>query len=49
LRVIGKITKYREEKVKREFLKLEEELKKEEERIKQERNKERKRIKHMDD
>jgi hypothetical protein len=34
LRVIEKITKYREEKIKKEFLKLEEELKKEEDKIK---------------
>jgi hypothetical protein len=34
LRVIEKITKYREEKIKKEFLKLEEELKREEDKIK---------------
>jgi hypothetical protein len=35
--VIEQITKYREEKIKKEFMKLEEELKKEEEKLIQER------------
>ncbi|CDW74076.1 UNKNOWN [Stylonychia lemnae] len=49
LRVIEQISKYREEKIKREFMKLEEELKREEERIKQEKEKEHRRRQHMED
>jgi hypothetical protein len=41
--VIEKISKYREEKLKREFIKLEEDLKKESERVQSEKDKERKR------
>ena len=41
--MIEKITKYREDKIKREFQKLEEELKQEEEKIKVEKMKDRKR------
>ena len=43
LRMIEKITKFREEKIKQEFLKLEEDLRKEEKSIKVEKEKERKR------
>lgn len=48
LRVIERISKYREEKLRKEFVKLEEELKKEEDKIKSEKDKERKRRHHMD-
>ena len=48
LRMVEKISKYREEKIKREFLKLEEELKREEEKIRVERDKERKRNKYIE-
>eukprot|EP00347_Sterkiella_histriomuscorum_P005094 403357919 len=47
LRVIEQISRFREEKIKKEFLKLEDELKKEEERIKNEKDKEERRRQHM--
>jgi hypothetical protein len=46
--VIEQISKYREEKIRKEFIKLEEELKREDDRIKGEKDKEKKRRMIMD-
>ena len=46
LRAIEQISKYREEKIKKEFMKLEDELRREEERIKYEKDKEERRRVH---
>jgi hypothetical protein len=48
LKVVEKISRYREEKIKREFIKLEEELKREEQRLKQDREKERQKKRYME-
>lgn len=48
LRAIEQISRYREEKIKREFVKLEEELRREEERIKMDREKEERRRVHQE-